>query len=421
MLTFQAIKKKLDATWSNIYSGINTRFDKSKHLTVIPYQRKSDVELVNQYASDGLCAKIIDYIPEQMLKKHVEIKHEKAKEIENEFYNYLNLDYKILQALRWSRAFGGSVIIPVFDSTNLMLPFNQNEIKGRLNPENIIVLDRRYIYPENYTDPFKPSEYYDVIGISGKTFKIHKSRLIIFDGIDVSMDLRLTNMGWGESIINRIDDGLKAWGVGYCSSLSNLIQELKVGVLKLNNLNDQIAQNTSESEQEIINKLAIINLSKSYVNGMVIDKEDDFINVPVQLSGLKDLLQGIKDLICTLSKIPHDRLFGESPGSSLGEGGKNQQTNFYDLVKQEQSTNLSQQMQKLLNIVGLSIGITDNIEFEFCILEESDEKEEAETEKLEAETEKIEIETYKILIESGIYTAQDIKQKLEEKEKEDYE
>lgn len=415
------LKKRIDGTWSNIFTGLGGKADKNKYLRVNSYNRKDDTDLVNQYAQDGLCAKIVDYLPEQMLKKHICINHDKAKDIENKFYNELNLDYKILQALRWSRLFGGAVIIPrlnVNDLSMMATPFNINEITSDLKESDIIVLDRRYIRPLNYDNPLYLPELYQVEGLD-KSFYIHKSRLIIFDGIDVTIDMRMSNQGWGESVINRIDDGLKSWGVGFCSSLAHLIQELKTGVLKLQGLNDKIAQSTDEAEQETITKLSIINMSKGIINGMVMDKEDDFINVPVSLTGLKELLQGIKDLISTLSGIPHDRLFNESPGASLGEGGKNQTINFYDSVKQAQNTYLSSQMGQLLQIVFYSMGIMEKPEFYFPDLYELDEVSDSQVELNEAQAEKYEAEKYSILIDKGIYTAQEVRAFYDEEMKED--
>ena len=159
-------------------------------------------------------------------------------------------------------------------------------------------------------------------------------------------------------------------------------------------------------------------MSKSYVNGIVLDKEDDFVNVPVQLSGLKDILQGIKDLICTLSGIPHNILFGESPGASLGEGGISQARAWYDTVKQYQNNEISEPFDRLLRIICLSMGINEEIEWHFCSLYQQPEKEKAECELLEAQADKTEAETYQIFITSGIYTVDEVKAKLEEDEQE---
>lgn len=55
--------------WVNLLTGLGTRADKSKSTRAVPNGFLMDMELETIYADDGLGARIIDLLPDDMMKQ----------------------------------------------------------------------------------------------------------------------------------------------------------------------------------------------------------------------------------------------------------------------------------------------------------------------------------------------------------------
>src|SRR5574344_2944401 len=104
--------------WANLFTGLGTNADKSKHTVNKSSGIVIDEELENIYADDGLGAKIVDLLPEDMLKQGWKYIFQNEKEgMEDlsakydEIFNSLKIHAKISQAFKWARLYGGSIIV----------------------------------------------------------------------------------------------------------------------------------------------------------------------------------------------------------------------------------------------------------------------------------------------------------------------
>ena len=66
--------------WKNLFTGLGGQADKKSHTKARPDGFLLDVELETIYSDDGLGANIIDYLPEDMMKRGWTYKFEKQKE-----------------------------------------------------------------------------------------------------------------------------------------------------------------------------------------------------------------------------------------------------------------------------------------------------------------------------------------------------
>ena len=55
--------------WMNLFSGLGTKADKKKSTHAVPTGFLFDAELETIYADDGVGARIIDLLPEDMMKQ----------------------------------------------------------------------------------------------------------------------------------------------------------------------------------------------------------------------------------------------------------------------------------------------------------------------------------------------------------------
>ena len=124
--------------WMNLFSGMGTKADKRKSTIAVPNGFLRDAELEIIYADDGLGARIIDLLPDDMMKQgwHYEFENEKEgfekeSKIYDDVFKEIKANDKISKALKWARLYGGALILlGVYDGEELDQPLNLNKIKN---------------------------------------------------------------------------------------------------------------------------------------------------------------------------------------------------------------------------------------------------------------------------------------------------
>ena len=104
--------------WMNLFSGMGTKADKTKATMAVPTGFLSDAEKEIVYADDGLGARIVDLLPEDMMKQGWHYVFEDEKEgmdnyskVYNHIFKDIRANYKIAQALKWARLYGGALLL----------------------------------------------------------------------------------------------------------------------------------------------------------------------------------------------------------------------------------------------------------------------------------------------------------------------
>lgn len=409
-------KKVHNDGWSNLLTGLGTRADKSKHTRARNNIIVPDMELEAIYSDDGIGARIVDLLPEDMLKQgwHYEFKNEKG-EMEDisrkydDIFESIHLHEKIAEAFKWARLYGGAIIvIGAFDGQDLSQPLNIRRIKTF---ENLKVIPRPNIQfgtMEFQTDSSKPRfgevEYYPIqfrVGESYQIARVHYSRVIEVHGIKVpytgNANIPFEYRYWGLPVLQRVHDSLANLGANF-GSLSELMQEISVGKYKFKDLAEILA--IPEGENSVKNRVQVMDLMKSVFHSVYMDSEDDFIRDTLSLGGVSEVMYQFMMMISASSGYPMTRLFGISPGG-LNSTGDSDTYNYYDMVKAKQTLELKPILKRLVEIVSL----WQKLEVpEICInpLEQMTEKEQAELDSMKATTEKTKMETYQGYVDLGI-------------------
>lgn len=402
--------------WANLFTGIGTNADKSNHTVNKSSGIVIDEELENIYADDGLGAKIVDLLPEDMLKQGWKYIFQNEKEgMEDlsakydEIFNSLKIHAKISQAFKWARLYGGSIIvIGAYDGQNLDQPLIVRKIRTF---ENLKVIARPNIQFGNMkfqTDPNKPRfgevEYYPITFRVGNTFqtaRVHYSRVIEFHGIEVPNTGKSVIPNeyryWGLPCLQRIKDRLGDLGTAF-GSLSNLMQEITIGKYKFKDLADILS--TKDGSKLMQNRLQTMDVTKSVFHSVLMDSEDDYVRDTLSLSGISDVLYQFFTVISAGTGYPMTRLFGVSP-AGLNATGDSDTYAYYDAVRAKQQLELKPVLNRLVSIVSEWMG-WEMPQIEFNGLEQMTEKEQAELEEKKANTEKIKMETYQGYVDMGI-------------------
>jgi phage-related protein (TIGR01555 family) len=345
---------------ANVLTGMGTSRDKSRHTTTQPIVFLAQEELENLYG-EWICRRVIDVVAEQSTRKGYKVlfggdgaKAEEVAGIEQIIEDLYILEHFML-ASKNARLYGGSVILLyIDDGREANQPVDKRNIRAI---EGMEVLDRWQIAPviseENLYD-YSKATYYQII--SGDLIqqpqlqKIHKDRILRFDGEWLPYRIRQRNYGWGMSSLQTIYDSFRHYWTGLNSAATVLV-EFDVFVHKLRGLSTMLA---AGKESDVRQRLVLNDMSKSIYRGYAIDAEREELDyVTRNLSGIGDVLEKLRIDIIGASQIPHTILFGESP-SGLGATGRSEERDFAKFLGDYQAAHYKRPLQKLMEMIMLS-------------------------------------------------------------------
>jgi phage-related protein (TIGR01555 family) len=223
--------------------------------------------------------------------------------------------------------------------------------------EGLEVLDRWQIAPvinEEALYDYSKATYYQII--SGDLIRqpqltrIHKDRILRFDGKWLPYRVRQRNYGWGMSALQPVYDSFRFYSTGI-SSAATLLTEFDIFVHKLRGLSTMLA---AGKEKDVRDRLVLNDMSKSVYRGYAIDAEKEELEfISRNFGGIGDILEKLRIDIIGASQIPHTILFGESPGG-LGSTGRSEERDFAKMLGDYQSAHFKRPMQQLVEMIMLS-------------------------------------------------------------------
>lgn len=388
--------------WRNVITGLMTSRDK-RSGAFQTFEPVTDLEAREWWLGDDMVKKIIETPPRECMRRGYTIKTSK-KEISEAIAGAaeeLRFDQKCMEAMMMRRAYGGSALFPVMNdaSGDLSDPLDEKRI-GQI--QAVHLFEPRELQPcewyNNLTDKKfgTPSVYRFVPVLAGgmpppqSLTEVHESRLIIFQGIKVSRLHQPGNrVGWGDGVLTAMRDTLRDFGLVWGGAAA-LLQDFAQAVLKINGLGDMMA---TKQDNVARDRLAQIDLLRSIMRAIVIDKEDDFERKPTPLSGLPEMLDRFALRLAAAADMPVTLLMGQSP-SGMNATGESDRQFFYDRINGMQH-DVEPQVEQFLRLLQLSQdGPTDGVEEDVWSIEwnplwSPTEKEVAETRLLVAQADHI--------------------------------
>lgn len=344
----------------NALTGMGTGRDKSQYTSSTPIVFLTQEELENLY-SEWIPKRIVDIVAEQSTRKGFKVLFggEGAAAEEVAGIEQVVEDLYILENLglasKNARLFGGSVILLyIDDGRSADQPVDYRNIRS---VEGMEVLDRWQIAPminEDSLYDYSKATYYQII--SGdlirqpQLVKIHKDRVLRFDGEWLPYRIRQRNYGWGMSTLQSVYDSFRFYSTGI-SSAATLLTEFDIFVHKLRGLSSMLA---AGKEKDVRDRLVLNDMSKSIYRGYAIDAEKEELEfISRNFGGIGEILEKLRIDIIGASQIPHTILFGESPGG-LGSTGRSEERDFAKHLGDYQSTHYKRSLQHLMKIIMLS-------------------------------------------------------------------
>ena len=344
----------------NALTGMGTRRDKSQYTNSTPIVFLTQEELENLY-SEWIPKRIVDIVAEQSTRKGFKVLFggEGAAAEEVSGIEQVIEDLYILENLglasKNARLFGGAVILLYIDDGR---PADQPvDYRNIRSVEGMEVLDRWQIAPvinEDALYDYAKATHYQII--SGDLIrqpqltKIHKDRILRFDGEWLPYRIRQRNYGWGMSTLQSAYDSFRFYSTGI-SSAATLLTEFDIFVHKLRGLSSMLA---AGKEKDVRDRLVLNDMSKSIYRGYAIDAEKEELEfISRNFGGVGEILEKLRIDIIGASQIPHTILFGESPGG-LGSTGRSEERDFAKHLGDYQASHYKRPLQQLMKMIMLS-------------------------------------------------------------------
>ena len=417
----------------NMLNKYGTQQDNStayeyEHEIIVP-----DMELTEQYESNGLFAKIIDTPSEEAVKHGFDsgLKSQAVDIYIADMIDRLEWEDKASTAIKWARLYGGALgVMFINDGGGIDEPLNWRRIR---DIDEIRVYERAVVFPDysslyNY-DPRHPTrsatsrfgmpEYYHINSIYGQ-FWVHESRCLIFrNGIIPERTLQPYYRFWGVPEYVRIKRELREAVTSHSTGVKMLERSVQA-IYGMKELADLLA--TEDGENIVVKRLQVIDMARGLLNSIAIDSEGetyDFKTIP--FSGVKDIIDTTCNMLSAVTNIPQTVLFGRSPAGQ-NSTGESDLENYYNYVEKIQKLMLRGNLRTLLNIIvraGLHQRKLDNepdIKLSFNPLWSMTEADQAQVNQAKAQTQQIRAQTAQIYIDMGALDPSEVRAGLAKEE-----
>lgn len=427
----------------NLMAGLGTSRDKMSYsqyaLRVLDHGT-----LETMYRQSWLAKKIVNAPAEDMTRAWRQVMFDEPKGIDRdvskqfaveETERALCVQSKIRTAIKWSRLFGGGVLVLGMADRTPEKPLDPQRVK-RGDLRYIHAMDRWQCSAGTVLDwdiesaNFGRPEFY-MIGSGSSLVRIHHSRVVPFTGVELPYNSRQSNGGWGDSELQAVYDTLLGRDT-VTAGIATMLFEANVDVMKVAGLGDMLS--TDEGEAQLTKRFQLAAMMKSFNRMLLIDEGETYEKRSNSFSGLDAIVREFRAEVAGAADIPVSRLFGIS-ASGLNATGDNDVRNYYDSVSAKQESDLRPALERLDEIMIRSAlgAMPDDYRFEFMPLWQMDDTERANVRKTEAETDRIYFDmgvltegsiarelkergTYATMTEEDVELAQELAEGLEEED-----
>lgn len=358
--------------WRNLLTGLGVSGIDKRMEFAASWSKMSEIGQEDIYASDEIATKIVDYLPEEMVRKGYKFTHpdaptdfdEKVKTIIKEY----DAEAKLVKTMKDGRLTGSAfMVFGMDDGQEHSEPLNKDKIKSVDWINTVTRWDLSYdkISRDITTEFFRSPEIYSINDVMDESIlAIHASRMLRCDGAYLPRRSYELNGYFHDSVLNKVQNSLRNYNLAHDAAASTL-EEFSMGIFKMKDLAKLIG---SGQEAKVIARLNLINAKKSVVRAIVMDTDEEYKRETVNLSGVPNIIQKVGEKLTADSNMPHTIILGEGATGTMGGGGLSETRNWYDYVARKQVTDFKPKMLWLVKILmtveGMEVPEGMDMEFE---------------------------------------------------------
>jgi len=375
--------------WANILTNLGGRGDPNGAMRILNRGALDSRTLASLYRLDGIARRVVDVLPDDALREWIEGGDDLIAAMAR-----LNAKKEVVRALKWARLFGGAAILILADdggeASDPLAEARLRSVVGlRVYERDRVMWDISSISHDPGDPGFGFPETYRVTPIQGAPMTVHRSRLIIIDGEEISEQDRVANNGWGDSALQAPYESIRDFATA-TKSTAGIVRDFVQTTLSISGLSEMIRSGQDDLVRE---RVALIDLTRSVANTIFLDADgESYSKQASSVAGLADLWDRFAMHVSGTTGIPITRLVGRSPGglNATGEGDKQ---NWFDVVRSYQSDTARPVIQRIVDLLAVQRdGRIAEAAWSFPDLDVPSEREWAEIKKINAETDAIYID-----------------------------
>ena len=412
---------------------LNKYGSKQDNSEAYRYEREPvipDLQLTGLYEGNGLFAKIIDTPAEEALKHgfDLNLNNEELDSFVEEALDDLEWEEKATTAIKWSRLYGGAIIVMLIDDgRGLEDPVDWKHIRSidelRVFERAIVQPDETSLYQYDYgnfgegnrVSKFGQPEFYYVSSIYG-SFKVHESRCLVFrNGVLPEQTSNAIYRYWGMPDYVRIRRALRETITAHTDS-TKLLERSVQAIYGMKGLANMLS--TDEGENNVLKRLEVIDMARGLLNSIAIDSDGETYDFKTfQFSGVADVIDATCNMLSALTNIPQTILFGRSP-AGMNSTGESDFESYYNFVERIQKLMLKRNLRNLLDVVfraGIASGEIDETpqyKLQFKPLWSLSETEQANVDKTKADTAMVKAQTAQIYVDMQALDPSEVRNRL---------
>lgn len=356
--------------FDNFISRIGLDNDNSLSASTYEFNliTRNRILLEAAYRGSWIVGMVCDAVAEDMTRAGVDITTNEAdediKDLKSSMVK-LQIWNSLCFMIKMGRLYGGCLGVIQIEGQNLATPLNVETVAiGQF--KGIVVYDRWQLNPVlspviNSGPDMGLPIYYQIVSDPRSTspdfetatgqIAVHHSRVIRYTGIDLPYFQAITEMMWGESILERLWDRLIAFDNATMSSAS-LIDRANLRTVGIEGLREIIAAG-GQAQAGLERQFAMMRLMQTNEGLTLLDKNDTHESTAYSFAGLSDMMLQFGQQLSGASGIPLVRLFGQSP-AGLSATGEADIRMYYDNINAQQEAKLRRGMDKILRIMWRS-------------------------------------------------------------------
>lgn len=355
------------------------------------------------YRGSWVVGRAIDSVANDMTRAGIEITTSDKtynKEVFKKAMTRLQIWQSICTTIKWGRLYGGSLGVMQIAGQQLDTPLNPETIsKGQF--QGIAVFDRWMLnpvltpvietgpnigLPKFYQIVSNPQSYDPNSQTATGQLNVHHTRCIRYTGIDLPFFQAITEMMWGESILERLWDRL----IGFDNtsmSAAQLVDRANLRTVGIEGLREIIAAG-AEAQRGLEAHFEMMRRMADNEGLTLLDKNDTFQSTAYSFAGLSDMMLQFAQQVSGACEIPLVVLFGQPP-AGLGSTADADLRIYYDNINAQQEAKLREPFSTLIKVMWRSTfgsAVPEDMDFSFTPLWQMDPLDKANIAKTNTET-----------------------------------
>jgi phage-related protein (TIGR01555 family) len=357
--------------FENFMSRLGMRADNTLSHGVYDFNllTRNRIQLEAAYRGSWVVGAVIDSIAEDMTRAGIEITtNDSDKDLKDltKAMSRLQIWQSLCSLSKWGRLYGGAVGVIQIKGQKLDTPLDIETV-AKDQFQGIIVFDRWQLNPDlaqvidSGPEMGLPKFYYIVnnpsqvgmesLNTTGQT-RVHYSRCIRYTGIDLPFFQAITEMMWGESILERLWDRLISFDNATMSS-AQLIDRASLRTIGVDKLREIIGMG-GEAMAGLVAMFDMMRQLQVNEGVTLMDKDDTFTSTSYTFAGLSDMMLQFGQQLAGASNIPLVRLFGQAP-AGLSATGEADLRMYYDGINAQQESKFRNPIEVLLKVMWASV------------------------------------------------------------------